>query len=130
MKANPKVSDAVKRLLTIHGQNGKPMTIQAAEIRSGVSYSVISNLAAGRVPGADHIILFAAAFGEDVVDWLKLCGYDDIAKIIAEERAERPSGSLEALVETVPVEQRGIAMEAAKMAVEAVIYPFRAGVMA
>lgn len=123
VKAIPKLSEAVKRVLDEHGPAGKPLSIRQAELRSGLSYGVINAMASGRVPGADHIIKFAAAFEEDVVSWLELCDYQEIAGIIrALKREDRP-GELERLLQIVPAAKRDAATTAAKQAIRCVIVP-------
>lgn len=57
------------------------MTLRQAENKSGITYSTISNILHGRVPDAVLLIRFAAAFGKDIGEALRLAGYDDIAEL-------------------------------------------------
>lgn len=121
-----RLAEETQRILRQHD-----LTREEAQQRSGVSKSTIQAMAKeGRAPGCEHVIRFAKAFGEDVAEWLELCGYADIAADYRGHAPRPPISELEKPLERVPLGRRKKAREAAKRAIETLIVPLYSEVAA
>lgn len=84
-RVNEEFGKAVRQKLEEKG-----WSFRRATIASGVTYGTIGNMAAGMVPGRDHIIDWAVALGEDVNYWLKLAGYEPIPCNLVSKEGKSP----------------------------------------
>lgn len=76
----------VKAVLEQHGSAGVPMSLRAADRKTGVNYVTLGRMHEGFVPEMESVVRFARGFGLDVNEWLTLAGYDPIT-------ATDPAGS-------------------------------------
>lgn len=119
----PELSNEVQRVLKEHGSNGVQMTLKAASARSGVTISQIHNMYQGRIVGCVDVMLFADAFGEQVTDWLLMCGYEKVAAIVSKVPKSQGENEFDVVLKQVPATKRPKARKAALQAVETVIVP-------
>lgn len=77
---NDRAAEWLKSVLERHGITSS----RQAEIRTNgtVTYGTIWNMLKGRRPSEGVIVKIAHAFGEDVGDALRACGYEDVADML------------------------------------------------
>ena len=86
VKRSEAFTEWVKRVLEERGVT----SARQAEKCTGISYGTIQSTINGRIPSAETVIRFAAAYREDVPAALRLAGYEDIAELWETGAMPRP----------------------------------------
>jgi len=61
----------------VRGVKGRD-SLRAADLKTGVSYTTISNMELGKVPEMETVVKFAVGYQQDVNAALELAGYDPL----------------------------------------------------
>lgn len=108
---NPELSAAVRRVLTKHGNGYKPLSFEKAAKHVGISAGTVHSMAQGKSVDVYSVIRFARKFGENVAEWLKLTGFEDVAEIVSPNAVPTPAGVLDKMLEEVPLSDRHNALD-------------------
>lgn len=92
--------EAVKQLMQARGLTNRGVTI-----KTSIDHGTVNNMRQGMVPKKGVILDFALGLGENVNEWLVLCGYDPIPEELVSDvtKADRVREAVtEYLVNTSP----------------------------
>jgi hypothetical protein len=108
---NSELSAAVRRVLTKHGDGYKPLSIGKAAKHVGISHGTVYSMAQGNSVDVYSVIRFARGFGENIADWLKLTGFEDVAEIVSPDTVPQSVGVLDKMLDEVPLPDRRNALD-------------------
>lgn len=108
-RARVGLAKAVNEILESRGANGKRLSFRQAERLTGLAPATISELAKGNARTPETVRRFAQGTDEDVTRLLLLAGFvpdDDVDRVPAPSRSERPPTRVEYDPAEIEVEER------------------------